>query len=396
MYKQRKYLILITLEDLQSDNGEYFYNRLELKKITAQIKSYTSTNCLYYELNDIRLGILETEALYKEQCYRYIESLNTSLHLIGYKIHLKSIALEMPDWRNELFLQTLTYRDLIEITKELFSKDIFIKKYYTRQEFSSIIRLYLYGLSKDIFSVYSVIQPKINICDKKCIGGEVLSRIKEFNVKSSLNIEQIVIILVKLELIKELDKLSLQTTLAYISDNASSIKDKNIRISSNLSLLHFTKDSYVTEVEKIVETFKPSIFNCLDIEITEYNNFTARIIKNINTLIRNYKDKIQFHLDDVYSINGFTSVDIITRTSIDKIKLDREILTSAKSRKAILKIMSGIKMFADNYGTGIICEGVETKAHESILKEVGIKEAQGYLYSRPIPLNEFKDKYLRG
>lgn len=395
MYKRRKYLILIRLEDIQSTTGDYFYSRMEYKKIITIIKTYTQSGGHYYELNDIRAGILETEALYKEQCVRYILNLNHFLKHNGYSINLKSITLEIPIIKDEQLLETVSYRDLIDIIKELFSKDIFIKDYYTRVEVASIVRFYIYGLDKSIFSVYNVIQPKMNILNNKCTGGEVLSRIKEFNVDSSIDIEQIVVILVKLELIKELDKLSLQTTLAYIHKNAGSIRNKKIRISSNLSLLHFHKSNYISEISSIIDSYRLEDINCLDLEITEYNNFTTQIINNVNALIQRYKNKVQFHLDDVGSINGFTSVDIITRASIDKIKLDKEILYQDKSKEDIIKIIQGIKIFADSFDTGIICEGVENIDQENILREIGVKEAQGYFYAKPMPLNEFQDKYLK-
>jgi EAL domain-containing protein (putative c-di-GMP-specific phosphodiesterase class I) len=49
---------------------------------------------------------------------------------------------------------------------------------------------------------------------------------------------------------------------------------------------------------------------------------------------------------------------------------------------------------AEGLGMEVVCEGVETEEQIIILKKIGCRLVQGYYYSKPIPLEEFMDKYL--
>ena len=42
----------------------------------------------------------------------------------------------------------------------------------------------------------------------------------------------------------------------------------------------------------------------------------------------------------------------------------------------------------------VVAEGIETEAQLSALRACGVELAQGYLFSRPVPIEEYEDKYL--
>ena len=42
----------------------------------------------------------------------------------------------------------------------------------------------------------------------------------------------------------------------------------------------------------------------------------------------------------------------------------------------------------------IICEGVETKEEEQMIKSFGCKKIQGFLYDRPLSKSDFEEKYF--
>ena len=46
-------------------------------------------------------------------------------------------------------------------------------------------------------------------------------------------------------------------------------------------------------------------------------------------------------------------------------------------------------------GIDIIAEGIETAEQEAMLKNLGCRLGQGYLYSRPIPLDEFERNFAK-
>lgn len=48
----------------------------------------------------------------------------------------------------------------------------------------------------------------------------------------------------------------------------------------------------------------------------------------------------------------------------------------------------------DKMGIQLIAEGIENKQQLDVLKEYGVKTVQGYLFSKPISLSEYKEKYM--
>ena len=57
--------------------------------------------------------------------------------------------------------------------------------------------------------------------------------------------------------------------------------------------------------------------------------------------------------------------------------------------------MRHIVEMAHNLGISVVCEGVETREQIEVLKEIGCNKVQGFYYSKPIPFEEFMEKYLR-
>lgn len=52
--------------------------------------------------------------------------------------------------------------------------------------------------------------------------------------------------------------------------------------------------------------------------------------------------------------------------------------------------MKTIVALADIMGLKTIAEGVETKEQQEFLQNIGCNEVQGYLYSKPLPIDEFE------
>ena len=45
-------------------------------------------------------------------------------------------------------------------------------------------------------------------------------------------------------------------------------------------------------------------------------------------------------------------------------------------------------------GIQVVAEGIETEEQLSVLRDCGVELAQGFLFSRPIPIEEYEEKYL--
>ena len=77
------------------------------------------------------------------------------------------------------------------------------------------------------------------------------------------------------------------------------------------------------------------------------------------------------------------------------VKLDKSLIDSLvvdKSEQIVVKHIIGM---CNELGIDIIAEGIETAEHEAMLKNLGCRLGQGYLYSRPIPLDEFERNFAK-
>ena len=81
---------------------------------------------------------------------------------------------------------------------------------------------------------------------------------------------------------------------------------------------------------------------------------------------------------------------------LDQLKIDqtfvRDVLTDANDAVIATTIIS----LAHSLGLGVIAEGVETEAQREFLFAHGCHDYQGYLYSKPMPLEAFEDFAVEG
>lgn len=97
---------------------------------------------------------------------------------------------------------------------------------------------------------------------------------------------------------------------------------------------------------------------------------------------------VKLSLDDFGT--GYSSLSYLKRLPLDQLKIDQSFVRNitVESRDAIL-VRTIINM-ANNFGLNVIAEGVETEAQLAFLKQHDCMAYQGYLFSKPVPLEEFE------
>jgi diguanylate cyclase (GGDEF)-like protein len=157
-----------------------------------------------------------------------------------------------------------------------------------------------------------------------------------------------------------------------------------VRLSFNLSAHDCGSEEAAQLIARIIQSseFDPS---CLDLEITE----TAVIQDLAQTqraiaLFRSLGCGIS--LDDFGT--GYSSLSQIHALSLTKIKVDRTFVTDIHLNPASFKIVKSLLALCVDMQLECIVEGVETEAELSALKSLGCARAQGYLFSRPMPLSQ--------
>ncbi len=125
--------------------------------------------------------------------------------------------------------------------------------------------------------------------------------------------------------------------------------------------------------------------HCLELEITE-NLLMHGSQETLDGLARIRLLGVRIALDDFGT--GFSSMSYITKFEVDRLKIDqsftRQLLTDANSRAVVTAIIA----MAHGLGVTVVAEGTEAQEQADLLTELSCDEAQGYLYSRPIDLEE--------
>ncbi|AVO49359.1 diguanylate cyclase [Melaminivora suipulveris] len=98
---------------------------------------------------------------------------------------------------------------------------------------------------------------------------------------------------------------------------------------------------------------------------------------------------VEVALDDFGT--GFSSLAYLKRFDIDYLKIDASFVRGLEAGGNDHAIVEAIITMAHKLGIQTIAEGVETTAQRDLLKALGCDHAQGYLFSRPLPMAAFED-----
>ena len=127
------------------------------------------------------------------------------------------------------------------------------------------------------------------------------------------------------------------------------------------------------------------------IEITE--TLLMEMGKEVTDKLLQFRDQgIQVSLDDFGT--GYSSLAYLKQFHIDYLKIDKSFVSNLKPDSHDFVLCEAIIVMAHTLGIQVIAEGVETEEQAQLLKLVGCDFGQGYLYSRPVPANEFSAEWL--
>lgn len=130
----------------------------------------------------------------------------------------------------------------------------------------------------------------------------------------------------------------------------------------------------------------------IKLEITE-----SAIMQNTQeqiSLINNLREAgFTVEMDDFGS--GYSSLNILSQLSVDVLKIDMGFLQRGLSDTRNAEMIKLIQNMGIALGMKTIVEGVETQEQADFLKSIGCEMFQGYLYSMPVPVAEFEEKYLK-
>jgi EAL domain-containing protein (putative c-di-GMP-specific phosphodiesterase class I) len=95
---------------------------------------------------------------------------------------------------------------------------------------------------------------------------------------------------------------------------------------------------------------------------------------------------LRFSLDDFGT--GYSSLAYLRQLSLEQLKIDKSFVRDVLTNASDAAIAQSVLTLGQALGLTVVAEGVETQAQCDFLKGHGCRMFQGYLFGRPLPLNQ--------
>jgi len=125
----------------------------------------------------------------------------------------------------------------------------------------------------------------------------------------------------------------------------------------------------------------------LKLELTE-SLVLQNIEETVQTMSTLNRMGVQISLDDFGT--GYSSLQYLKRLPLDQLKIDQSFVRDIAEDGGDLAIVQTIIAMADSMGLDVIAEGVETERQRKLLLKSGCTHFQGYLFGRPLPIDQFE------
>ncbi len=164
-----------------------------------------------------------------------------------------------------------------------------------------------------------------------------------------------------------------------------------LSVSVNLSAVQFAQPTLAATITRLVEAAGIAPDH-VDLELTE-----AVALKNpdaaIRTMVALVDAGFRLSIDDFGT--GYSSMSYLKRFAVDKLKIDQSFIRELVVDNDDQAIVTAIIQMAHSLGMTTIAEGVETDDQRSFLQQRGCDQIQGFLYSPPLPAEQF-EAFVRG
>lgn len=231
------------------------------------------------------------------------------------------------------------------------------------------------------FSMY--LQPQVRVEDGRICGAEALVR-WEHPIKGVMMPSQFLPLFESNGFITRLDRFMWEEACRYLAQLKK--RGIDIPISVNVSRAHVGKSDLVDLLVELTKKYDVDPGK-LELEITE-NLFVDDVEELFEQMTLLKKCGFRIQMDDFGS--GYSSLNMLRKAPVDTLKIDRffldEIMSTSRGK---IIVEASVKM-AKQLGLTVIAEGVETDEQLNFLLLSGCDIAQGYLFSRPVPVSEFE------
>ncbi|MDK9777481.1 MULTISPECIES: EAL domain-containing protein [unclassified Vibrio] len=238
---------------------------------------------------------------------------------------------------------------------------------------------------RDIFMVY---QPQL--CKQgKVYGAEALVRWIDHEL-GFVPPNEFIPVAESSGLMVRLGRLILEKSIEDIASLYANV-EQPIRISVNISVKQFLQRDFIEHLVSTLNAHNVSS-HVITLEITE-NLFIEDLDKFSPICQQLHLMGFQISLDDFGT--GYSSLSMLKALPIDELKIDKSFIDNIETDEKALNMAKNIIDIGKNFGMTVLAEGVETLKQQEKLTQCGCDLYQGYLFSKPIPIDELESYVMQ-
>lgn len=236
------------------------------------------------------------------------------------------------------------------------------------------------ALSRKELELY--FQPKVNLKTLEVIGAECLMRWNH-PVDGILFPGPLIEAAESYNMMNELGYWTLEQ--AFISLVEFTSHGLDLSLSVNLSPTQLYDNQLVSTLKKLSEHYEVPL-NRIELELTE------DVALSNSLMVKKQLNELRFlgveiSVDDFGK--GYSNLAYIRELDIDAIKIDKSFVMELTDDPVNRAIIEATQIIGKAKNCDVIAEGIETMAQLHMLREVGIMQGQGYLFSKAIPMQQF-------
>ncbi|MDD0813577.1 EAL domain-containing protein [Curvibacter sp. HBC28] len=245
----------------------------------------------------------------------------------------------------------------------------------------------LHGLHRafDHDRLFLVYQPQLSLGTGEVLGVEALLRWRAED-GSMVPPDRFIPVAERSGLIVNLGTWVLRTAL-YDLSRLHALGFTGLRMAVNVSAVQFSQPDFLDILDEALRDNSVVTPERLELEITESVAMVG--MERVAALMREIQARrVAVAIDDFGT--GFSSLSYLDCLPADRLKIDRAFVNLLDTDRPGARIARMIVPLGRQLGMKVLAEGVETETQAQILRELGCDEAQGYLYARPMPLDQLQ------
>ena len=244
------------------------------------------------------------------------------------------------------------------------------------------------ALKRDQFELF--FQPKVRLTDQQFTGVECLIR-WQHPTRGLLGPNEFIEIAEDTGVIVDMGSWVIEHACNAARQLRAEYSD-DFQVALNISPRQFKDPNLVTTIRRCLrEANLPP--EALEIEITE-TMLMQDIEAATQTVQRLHDIGTSLAIDDFGT--GYSSLNYLKKFPIDTVKVDRSFVMDIPKSEDDMAITSAVIAMAHQLKMSVVAEGVETHAQRKFLENHDCEYAQGYLFGKPMPMEEIRAALARG